>query len=198
MPRLIDSDRRTSEMVTGVVRVLVTDGIPGLTMRRIGEQCGTSPSALLHHFGTREHMLRVAAHRTGRTLISAAEAASLWLGVEAFLPADEDATRLTQAWLAWVELARSQTWLEPTVTELRCREREILRETLGHRGGEPEPELVAALLDGLRQAICAPADPMSLERARELFMSAPGGGVVAHASAPGEARDGEDQDGGDR
>jgi len=138
MPRLIDTDLRTAE---------------SLTMRRIGQQCGISASALLHHFGSREHMLRVAAHRTG----------------------DEESVRLTSAWLSWVELARTQSWLEPTVTDLRHRERKALAVLLG--------------LDAVA--------PMSSEYARAVLMSASCGRVVADAGAPGEGGNSEDEDRGD-
>ena len=69
MPGLIDTDLRTADMVTGVNRVLVSQGIPGLTMRSIARQSGISTGSLLHHFETRERMLGIAAHRTGRVLV---------------------------------------------------------------------------------------------------------------------------------
>ena len=76
MPRLIDRDLRTADLVIGVNRVLATHGIPGLTMRMIARESGISTGSLMHHFETRERILRIAAHRTGRTLISAAESDS--------------------------------------------------------------------------------------------------------------------------
>jgi AcrR family transcriptional regulator len=184
MPRLIDTDLRTTEMVMGVVWVLVIDGIPGLTMRRIAQQSGISAGSLLHHFETRERMLRIAAHRTGRTLISEAESDSLLIGLEAFLPVDEETKRLTSAWLAWVELARSQGWLQSTVTDLRMREREALAHLHDCRLGEGDLDTLVALLHGLRQAVCTPVDPMPLEHARTLLMSASRRGVVADSGPP--------------
>ena len=83
MPRLIDTDLRTAEMVTGVNHVLVSHGIPGLTMRLIARESGISTGSLMHHFETRERILRIAAHRTGRALIAAAESDSLWVGADA-------------------------------------------------------------------------------------------------------------------
>ena len=64
-------------MVTGVNRVLVSPGIPGLTMRSIARQSGISTGSLLHHFRSRERMLGIAAHRTDRELLRAASTAAL-------------------------------------------------------------------------------------------------------------------------
>jgi AcrR family transcriptional regulator len=204
MPRLIDTDRRTGEMVSAISWVLLADGIPGLTMRRIAQESGISTGSLLHHFGSRERMLRIAAHRTGRTLISAEESDSLWVGLGAFLPVDEEMRRLTSAWLAWLELGRSQAWLEGTVTDLRSRERDALSQMHERRLDESGLDTLVAVLHGLRVAVCLPVDAMPLTRARDLLvgvssalMSAPGGGVVADAVAPGEAGDAEAEGGGE-
>jgi AcrR family transcriptional regulator len=169
MPRLIDSDLRTSDMVIGVNRVLVSRGIPGLTVRLIARESGISTGSLMTHFESRERMLRLAAHRTGRTLVSAEESDGLWLGVDAFLPVDEEMRRLTRAWLAWCELWRSEPWLESTVSDLRAREVRAIATVHEQRLTQPGLETLAVLLDGLRSAICAPVSPMPLERARELL-----------------------------
>ena len=57
MPRLIDTDLRTADMVTGVNRVLVSQGIPGSDDAMIARESGISTGSLLHHFETREQML---------------------------------------------------------------------------------------------------------------------------------------------
>jgi AcrR family transcriptional regulator len=107
MPRVIDSNSRTEAMVLGVNRVLVDRGVFGLTLRAIAAESGISSGSLLHHFESRERVLRVAAHRTGLTLVRAVESDGLWDGVAAFLPGDDEMVLLTRAWLAWCELWRS-------------------------------------------------------------------------------------------
>ncbi len=69
MPRLIDTDLRTRDMVTGVDRVLAAHGIPGLTMRLIARESGLSTGSLMHHFEIRERILWIACQRTGRAMI---------------------------------------------------------------------------------------------------------------------------------
>ena len=99
MPRSIDRDLRTADMVMGVNRVLASHGIPGLTMRMIARESGISTGSLMHHFET----LRIAAPHRADTHRSPSD--SLWIGLDAFLPSDEETRRLTRAWLAWCESA---------------------------------------------------------------------------------------------
>lgn len=174
MPRWIDTDLRTTDMVTGVNRVLAAHGIPGLTMRMIARQSGISTGSLIHHFESRERILRIAAHRTGRALISNAESDSLWIGVDAYLPDDVETKRLTRAWLAWCELWRSEPWLETTVSDLRARERDALAALHEQPPDDRQLDTLVAILDGLRAAVCAPTSPMPVERARDLLRSAAG------------------------
>ncbi|HEY3529098.1 MAG TPA: TetR/AcrR family transcriptional regulator [Nocardioides sp.] len=172
MPRFIDTDQRVADMVTGVNRVVVARGIPGLTMREIARQSGISTGSLMQHFESKERMLLIAAHRTGRALIGAAQSDSLWVGVEAFLPTDGETLRLTRAWVAWCELARSGGYLAETVEELRGSEREALAVLHEGRLSVDSEDTLVALLDGLRGAVCAARSPLDRERARSLLRAA--------------------------
>jgi AcrR family transcriptional regulator len=145
MPRFIDTDLRTTEMVIGVNRVLVAHGIPGLTMRMIARESGISTGSLFHHFESRERILRIAAHRTGRTLIHGARSDALWIGIDAHLPGDAETLRLTRSWLAWCELWRSESWLEEAVTDLRADERSALAELHGQGISPTDRDALVAL-----------------------------------------------------
>ena len=90
-------------------------------------------------------------------------------GVEGFLPTDEDTLLLTRAWLARVELWRSEEWLEYAVSRWRAKELALLASTHEYRLSRPDLDLVAALLEGLRSAICAPSRPMTTDRARAIL-----------------------------
>lgn len=90
-------------------------------------------------------ILRVAAHQTGLAFLGGIESEVIWRGVEGFLPVDDDDLLLTRAWLAWVELWRSEEWLEPTITALRGRERGMLAEAHEFRLSRPDLDLMRAL-----------------------------------------------------
>jgi AcrR family transcriptional regulator len=116
---LIDPYTRTGAMVLAINDILVTEGVFGLTLRRIARESGISTGSLLHHFGHRERMLGVAAHQTGLSMLEDIRSRSLWRGVEAFVPWDDEGVLLTRTWLSWCDLWRSEDWLTQTVGDLR-------------------------------------------------------------------------------
>lgn len=63
MPRLVNDFTRTDHVTAAINHVIVERGVEGLTMRGIGAVARLSPSTLSAHYGSREHMLRVAAGR---------------------------------------------------------------------------------------------------------------------------------------
>jgi AcrR family transcriptional regulator len=172
VPRLIDTGSRTDAMVGGVNRVLVTRGVFGLTLRAIAEESRISSGSLLHHFGSRERVLIVAAGRTGRWLVREIEAETWTAGVEAFLPGDDDMVLLTRAWLGWCELWRSEPILDQVVDGVRANELHALAAVHDLRLSRPDLDTLRALVDGLRSAVCAPRNPMPRRRARELLRTA--------------------------
>jgi AcrR family transcriptional regulator len=169
MPRLIHSSSRADAMVEGVNRVLVTRGVFGLTLRAIAEESRISSGSLLHHFGSRERVLIVAAGRTGRWLIKAIEDEAWEAGVAAFVPGDDDMVLLTRAWLGWCELWRSEPVLDQVVDGVRANELHALAAVHDLRLSRPDLDTLTALVEGLRSAVCAPRNPMPPSRARELL-----------------------------
>ena len=153
-------------------RVLVTRGVFGLTLRAIAEESRISSGSLLHHFGSRERVLIVAAGRTGRWLMKAIEDETWEAGVEAFLPGDDEMVLLTRAWLGWCELWRSEPILDHVVDEVRADELHALAAVHDLRLSRPDLDTLTALVEGLRSAVCAPRRPMPPSRARELLRTA--------------------------
>jgi AcrR family transcriptional regulator len=152
--------------------MLIAEGVFGLTLRRIARESGISTGSLLHHFGQRERMLGVAAHQTGLSMLEDIRSRSLWRGVEAFVPWDDEGVLLTRAWLSWCELRRSEDWLTQTVGDLRAREQRALADVHEFRIARADLDLVVATIDGLRVAVCAPVRPMRPAEARALLRSA--------------------------
>jgi AcrR family transcriptional regulator len=172
VPRLIDAYSRTGALVLGINSILVTDGVFGLTLRTIARETGISTGSLLHHFGHRERVLGVVAHQTGLALLDDIRTRVYAEGVEAFVPGDDDGVLLTRAWLAWCELWRSEDWLTVTVGDIRREELADLAELHHYRLARPDLDLLTAVVDGLRVAVCAPVRPMPPGRARALLSSA--------------------------
>ena len=169
MPMLIDTDSRADVLVRAINYVLADHGPAGLTLRTIARASGVSTSSMLHHLGSREHLIRVAAHRTARGRLSWLRAESSLDGALAFIPRTADEVIDARTWLAWLELWRSEEFLERVIAEARDEERGLLASVLGYRLTRPELDAAYALIDGLLTAICSPRQPMRLDQARRLL-----------------------------
>jgi AcrR family transcriptional regulator len=171
MPRLIEPEGRTETLVDAINFVLSRDGVAGLSLRVIARESRVSTSSMLHHFGSRERLLTVAAFRTGRARLRAIERGAVREGVRAFLPAPDDEEDLitARAWLAWCELWRSEQALTETIAGIREEERLLLARILDVGPASREVAAFGALVDGLTVALCAPIRPMSPAQAREIL-----------------------------
>ncbi len=184
MPLLIDTETRTDALVAAVNEALVLHGPTGLTLRRIARISGVSTSSILHHLGSREHLLRVCAHRTGRTRLAELDYRAEAEGVFAFLPQSDLHVVESRAWLAWEELWRCEDSLGAIVVETRENELALLARVLDYRLARDDLDLAMAVIDGLATKVCQPTAPMSPGRARELLarhlgVPAPGPGECA-------------------
>jgi AcrR family transcriptional regulator len=169
MPMLIDTDSRTAALVWAINETLTDLGPQGLTMRRIADTSGVSTSSILHHLGSREHLLRVAAGLTCGGRITALDAESETDGALAFLPRSDDEVLDTRAWLAWLELWRCEDFLGRWISEGRAEEIALLARVTDYRLTRPDLDAALALIDGLRIAVCAPLRPMRRDEARQIL-----------------------------
>ena len=169
MPQLIDTQTRAGTLAAAVNEVLVTDGIPGLSLRRIAALSRVSAGSIIHHLGGKDRLLSLSAALTARARREDVERRVWEEGVLAFLPNGDDDVLSARAWLAWVELGRNDPTVEPAVTRACREERALLAETLDHGLARDELDLTYAVLDGLRTRVCAPTRPMPPRRARDLL-----------------------------
>lgn len=169
MPRLIETESRTDVLVDALNELLATEGIPGLTMRKIARVSGVSTGSMIHHFGGKARLLQLGAALTARALHDDLKRRRVVVGVHAFLPSDDDGIVHLRSWLGWCELARSDANVELPVQRARRDERGLLAQTLGHRLSHDELALTVAVIDGLRGDPCAPTRPLPPPRARELL-----------------------------
>lgn len=172
MPRLIAPEGRTETLVDAINYLLSRHGTAGLSLRTIARESRVSTSSMLHHFGSREHLLRVAAARTGRARLEVVERRSAAEGAAAFLPMDDDEEDLitARAWLAWCELWRCDPALSKTIGDCRDAEHVLLARILGLPLPSNALVPLRALIDGLLIAVCAPEHPLLPAEAREILL----------------------------
>lgn len=122
MPRVVDHRQRKDELVAAVWQLIVDDGLPGITIRRVAERSGWSSGAVRHYLPNREAILDAAAQRVGEVIeqrlravpptVQSREAITAVL--EALLPTDEVMVLASRVWLAFVGQAASDKSLADT------------------------------------------------------------------------------------
>lgn len=164
---LIDTDARAGTLVCAINDILIESGPAGLTIRNISCVSRVSSSSIYGQMGSREHLLRVAAGITGRARTASLRCEAATDGVLAFVPRHQEEIRETRVWLGWLEMWRSEQFLDRWVADSRATERDLLASLTGLEGDELNGLL--ALIEGLRIAVCAPSEPMPPEVAREIL-----------------------------
>jgi AcrR family transcriptional regulator len=170
VPRLIDPEGRTATLVDAINHLLARDGVTGLSLRAIARESRVSTSSMLHHFDSRDRLLRIAARMTGEARLDAIYRRADREGVGAFLPAPGDDDLITaRAWLGWCELWRSEDTIGETMSRNRDHERLLLASVLEVRPRTHDLTPIVALIDGLTVAVCAPTRPLAPQRARDVL-----------------------------
>jgi len=176
MPALIDPYTRTQLVADAINEILVLEGASGVTMRALARRTGVSAPSLLHHFESRERILRVSAGITARASIAGITSrrmtARLDDQLDAHLPRDAAELKEVSAWLAWAEFARHAEFLQPAIGGWHLDERALLGGSVVE-AGVPRSALTQAATDtvfshlcGLRLAMCRPMRPLSVTAAR--------------------------------
>ena len=164
------------------IELIADGGVEAVTLRSLAQRIRATPSGVLRWFDSSAHMW-------GRIVAAFGRRWEHWLAdrarpdprrepfedvrVNAMLPFTDEEARWTRVWLALVEAGRSRPDLAPRIAPVEARERVVLARMLTRAmGGPPDPALVdttLALVRGLRHAVCAPHEPMSLAHAHELL-----------------------------
>ncbi len=101
--------------MAAVWQLIVDDGLPGITIRRIAERSGWSSGAVRHYLPNREAILDAAAQRVGEVIEQRLRAVppsvqpreAITAVLEAVLPTDEVMVLASRVWLAFVGQAAS-------------------------------------------------------------------------------------------
>ena len=117
MPRVVDHQQRRAELVDAVWQLIIDDGLPGITIRRVAQRSGWSSGAVRHYLPTREAILDAAAQRVSEVIeerVRAVDASVAPLDglvgvLAAVLPTEDRIRRASQVWLAFVGQAASDS-----------------------------------------------------------------------------------------
>jgi AcrR family transcriptional regulator len=181
MPRLVDHEERRAEVAAAVWRVVSSEGLDAVTVRRVAAETGMSTSVVSHYFAGKDELLRLAFRLVVDRGRARAEAEARVAGggraralLATGLPLD--AARRTEAriWFSFLGLALTRPDLaadqRAAYRAWRGAVAAALREE-GLRAGldaEAEAAALIALVDGL--AVQAAFEPRRLPPARQLAL----------------------------
>jgi len=66
MARVVDHDERREIFAAAALRVIMRDGVPGLTVREVAKEAGFTTGALTHYFPSRDQLLIQASELSSR------------------------------------------------------------------------------------------------------------------------------------
>ena len=164
-----------------MIELLAEGGFPAVTLRALADRIGVTPSGVLRWFGSTDLMWQAIAARYGDRWIalmwdptrfyrrSPLRPASCAHEVHGLLPGTDEEVIWTRVWLALVEIGRHSHRVGAVIDGIEAEERGHIERLIG-RGGDPlEADAIAALVRGLRHAICAPENSMPVRRAHAVL-----------------------------
>ncbi|MET8870107.1 TetR family transcriptional regulator C-terminal domain-containing protein [Nonomuraea sp. NPDC004580] len=198
MPRLVDHEQRRAEIGAAAIRVILREGLAGVTVRGVAAEAGWSTGSLRHYFANQHELQSYVARATSdalrarllprvmrpRTVSSVVE--GIISLIEELLPLDDERREEYALWQAVIEWERdhppkdgSQTW-----NDQRALHRQCIAQLRGHEPDrdpdaalrphpDPQVELWAAVLhtfvDGLAAQLVNTPDRLSGDDARRLL-----------------------------
>ncbi|MEU6716343.1 TetR family transcriptional regulator C-terminal domain-containing protein [Nonomuraea sp. NPDC046802] len=200
MPRLVDHDQRRAEIGEAAIRVILREGLAGVTVRGVAAEAGWSTGSLRHYFANQRELQAYVVQATTDTLrrrvLPRAQRArkqgtvveQVATVVEEMLPLDAERREEYALWLAIVEWERqnppeggSTSWNEQRALHRQCiaalrgyaSTREVSQAMLPHP--DAQVELWAALLhtfvDGLASQLMNTPGEVSADTAAQLLRS---------------------------
>lgn len=175
VPKIVDHEQRRREIGESVMEVIATDGLDGLTVRKIASASGWSTGVLTHYVRDKEELIQLAIGTMAEAFIERLETnvadtpvESVRLLLRELLPFD--AQRRTEA-LIWFRLATYDPAGDGASNAIRRGHRElrkVVAARLADAGIRRDPSEVAAelvaLADGL--AIHHIIDPRGMPRTK--------------------------------
>lgn len=167
MPKMVDHEERRRELAEAVWRVVLRDGVEGVSVREVAKEAGWSTGALRHYYGTKEELLASAARLLEELVIRRLQQRPEGLtpreAVRAalceVLPLDEQSRMVGRVWFAYLSrslvdarIAEEHGMVFDGVRELCTRVTHEMSE-IGQLAPGLDPDIEAArlhaLVDGL-------------------------------------------------
>lgn len=204
MPRLVDHDERRADLAAAAIRIMLREGLDGVTVRGVAAEAGFSTGSLRHYFANQRELQEYVAQAATDLLRDAVlprvqrprTADSLVEGVaqvlEELLPLDAQRRDEYALWVAIAEWERrhppdggSRTWADQRalyrgcVAPLRGQPAEASYTPAPDPGVELWAAVIHTFIDGLAAQLVHTPGELPAETARRLLRALLG--VIPHA-----------------
>ncbi|MFD5556814.1 TetR/AcrR family transcriptional regulator [Streptomyces sp. NPDC127068] len=185
MPARIDLEQRRRDVIEAAFRLLVAEGVSGMSLRKVAAESGWNIGSVRHYFDDHRTLLMAAAteigDRMGRRLTRhSADALAGLRGevavdalqemVEELLPIDEERRVESIVLTEFIVAARVNPVFRPVTEQMAADVRTVFTDALGALG-VPEPaeeaERLVAVLGGLVIDSVTPHGSLGVERLRK-------------------------------
>lgn len=187
MPARIDPEQRRRQVIAAAFRLVVTDGVEGMSLRKVADESGLNIGSVRHYFDGHHDLLTAAAdeagNRMGRRLTDhpveglrglRGEAAldALQSLVEAVLPVDEARRDETTVILELIMASRTMPVFRVMSERMGSDLTAVLRdafEVLGVRDADMAAAQVSAMIGGLTIDTLTPHGGLGIDRMRAIL-----------------------------
>ncbi|MFC7329074.1 TetR/AcrR family transcriptional regulator [Marinactinospora rubrisoli] len=184
MPARIDPRQRRGHVVEAAFRLVVAEGIDGLSLRKVAAESGLNIGSVRHYFNGHEDLLAAAAEEAGdrmgrrlahhpvdglRGLTGAAALDALQALVEEVLPVDDERRDESIVVLELILAARTRPVFRPISERMAADLGRVVLDALtalGVRDPETGAAQITALIGGLTIDTVTPHGSLSVERLR--------------------------------
>lgn len=184
MPARIDADERRHQVVEAVFRLVVAEGIDGLSLRKVVVEAGLNIGSVRHYFNGHEDLLSAAAERAGdrmgdrlvphppealRGLSDEQALDALQTVVEAVLPVDAERRSEAIVLLEFILASRTRPVFRPLAERMAADLHDVMVAALGAldvADASTKAAQLTALIGGLTIDTVTPHGSMTVERLR--------------------------------
>ncbi|SEL91895.1 TetR/AcrR family transcriptional regulator [Streptacidiphilus jiangxiensis] len=153
MPKVVDPEQRRASVAEAVWRVVLRNGLDGVSVRTVATEAGLSAGSLRHYFATQAEVLTFAMQLViDRVRARVHVATTVRDVIGELLPLDAERRAEAEVWLAFSTRAQ----VDPTLRALRDTSYDLLEalcgrlvEAVAPGAQDVEVERLYALIDGL-------------------------------------------------
>ncbi|QBS40945.1 TetR/AcrR family transcriptional regulator [Nocardia sp. CS682] len=185
MPARIDAEQRRRHVVEAAFRLVVAEGLDGLSLRKVAVESGLNIGSVRHYFDDHQDLLAAAAAEVGdrmgqrlsrhpiaalRDLTGRRAVDALQSLLEELLPIDEERRVESIVLLEFIVAARTKPVFRPVTEQMAADLRQAVTDAL-RALAVPEPreqaELLTAIMEGLSLDAVTPHGSLTVERLRK-------------------------------